>query len=521
MKWTVWRWACLLCAALMLSAVAQFYDAATGFTSLISIGSKLGTVKLPALKNVPHHVYEDSYGYDGAYYVQIALDPLLKDPVLRTSVDNLPYRARRILLSWVAWGLGGGKAFWIVQIYPMINVVSWLLLAALLWRWFPPDSWENFLRWAGVMFSHGLLMSLRHSLVDGPSLLLVAVAVALVESGRRNFATTMLAVAALGKETSLLAAPALLRERESGWRAGVSLAARCALLALPLAAWLIYLRWHLGRGAEAGLNNFALPLMGIFEKWITTIAEIGKSGLTWPLVATLLTIVALSVQFGFVAVRWRPKEIWWRVAAPFAALTAMVTVPVWEGYPGAATRVVLPLTLAFNVLVPRGRRWLPLLLAGNLSVLAGLFEFTPPREFYHLTGRHSAVAQVQVESRGWYFPEFNREHRWRWSRQESTLVFTNHGTSTIEAEASCWVRSLVPRRLTVRLDDEVVWSDLTRVDLTKITFKPFTLTPGPHRLVFSSDEPGEAASPGDTRPLAFAVYDLEVAVVRATNHTNK
>ena len=43
---------------------------------------------------------------------------------------------------------------------------------------------------------------------------------------------------------------------------------------------------------------------------------------------------------------------------------------VWEGYPGAASRVLLPMTLAFNILVPRGWKWWGVLLLGNLSVFA-------------------------------------------------------------------------------------------------------------------------------------------------------
>jgi hypothetical protein len=45
---------------------------------------------------------------------------------------------------------------------------------------------------------------------------------------------------------------------------------------------------------------------------------------------------------------------------------------VWEGFPGAATRVLLPLNLAFNLLAHRVRAGLGWLLAGNLTVFAGL-----------------------------------------------------------------------------------------------------------------------------------------------------
>ena len=72
-----------------------------------------------------------------------------------------------------------------MQAYALQNVLCWLGLAALLLRWFKPVDWDNCLRWAAVLFSSGLIVSVRGSLVDGPGLLLVAAGVALFESGSR------------------------------------------------------------------------------------------------------------------------------------------------------------------------------------------------------------------------------------------------------------------------------------------------------------------------------------------------
>ena len=115
--------------ALFLGAVARFHQPGTGFSSLLSIGDILNDSKVAALRQVPHHVYEGSAGYDGAYYVQLALHPALDNPELTKAIDNLPYRARRILLSWVAWAAGLGRPAWIVQAYALLNVASWLALA--------------------------------------------------------------------------------------------------------------------------------------------------------------------------------------------------------------------------------------------------------------------------------------------------------------------------------------------------------------------------------------------------------
>lgn len=513
-----WRFAGLVCVGFFLVLIARFYSQATGFTSLVSIGAKLGITEMPVLKATPHYTYEDSFGYDGAYYLQIALDPLLQDPALAKSVDNLPYRAKRILLSWVAWALGGGQPYWVIHIYPVLNVGSWLLLAALLWRWFPLNNAGNFLRWAGVLFSHGVCMSVRHSLVDLPSLLLVAAAVALVESGWRKSGTAMLAAATLGKETSVLALPAFLRWGQPGWRPWVGLAARGAAVGLPLLAWIAYIRWQIGPSREVGLNNFALPLVGFFEKWLTMFGEIARDGWMRPHVVTMVTVIALTVQGIFVLVRWRPQAIWWRVGLPFALLMVMVTAPVWEGYPGAASRVVLPLTLAFNVLVPAGRRWLPVLVLGNLSVFAGLAEMDPPiRDFYQLRGERLYTKSVVVErGAGWYQAESDGKKSWRWARDRATLRLTNRGAGPAAVRMSCRLAAFTDRHLGLRVNGKEIWNTPLWPAARPHEFPVIVVPPGETAVVeFATDAPSMRLENGDPRELSLCVFGLIIDVARA------
>lgn len=516
--WSPGRIACLACVGLFLAIVARFYDGATGFTSMVSIGDKLGDGKVAALEAVPHYIYEDSFGYDGAYYIQIALDPLLKGDDLQRSVDNLPYRAKRILLSWTAWILGAGQPFWIVQVYPLLNVFCWLGLAWLLWRWFPPDSVDHVLRWAGVLFSHGVCMSVRHSLVDGPSLLLVAGAVALIEAGRRNGGAALLALATLGKETSVLALPALLRWPARGWRPWLKLAARSALVVVPLAAWMLYIRLRLPPTIDGvGLNNFTLPLAGFFEKWIILVGELGRDGWLRPLNHTLAALVALTVQAAFVLLRWQPGKIWWRVGAPFALLLAMVGAPVWEGYPGAFTRVVLPLTLAFNVLVPRGRRWLPVLLAGNLSVIAGLGELAPPlRDFYRVAGGERPVAALTVErGDGWYQAESDGTNAWRWGRQRAVLRLTNNSRRPLEIRMGAELSGITNRHMEFRVNGRATFNAPVLRRGVRHEFPSFVAPPGTTLVEFATDQPAVRPASGDPREMSLSVGNIVITVAPA------
>jgi hypothetical protein len=56
----------------------------------------------------------------------------------------------------------------------------------------------------------------------------------------------------------------------------------------------------------------------------------------------------------------------------------LLSYSIWEGDPGAIVRVVLPMSVAFNVLVVRSRWFWPLVVAGNLTVLHGIHMIRVP-----------------------------------------------------------------------------------------------------------------------------------------------
>lgn len=502
------------CVGLFLWCVGQFHTRETGFTSLISIGELLSDSKVTALRQTPHYVYESSPGYDGAYYVQLALYPTLDNPELEKAIDNLPYRARRILFCWAAWAMGLGQPAWIVQAHALINVICWLALAWILLRWFPPTGWENFFRWAAVMFSHGVCMSVRNSLVDGPSLLLVALALRWFEDGRRGAGAVTLALAGLGKETSLLASAGLdfnWRAPRTWWRPAVTVIA----IGLPLLLWMTYIRLKFGPADDPGLGNFTLPLAGYWEKvrtaWREAVAPDGAE-VNW---ATLGVVIALAAQWLFFVLRWRPDDRWWRVGIVFAAMMTFLSTPVWEGYPGAATRVLLPMTLAFNVLVPRSPRWWPVLLAGNLTVAASVFTFSPPHDFYQIRGDSELRNTLRVvPAAGWHGPERHLDQKWRWGGERAELRLINTGAGPInlvvQAKASAVTE---PRLLRVSVGERMVWSEPVRRDPRDLRFG-FTLPPGETTLIFATDRPAEKVGT-DPRALAFRVANLKLFVAPA------
>ncbi|MEZ5288436.1 MAG: hypothetical protein R2712_27240 [Vicinamibacterales bacterium] len=360
----------LLLVLLVLGGISTFHDPRTGFTSLPLFGHEFAPTRVPALRGLPI-AEEPAYGYDGQFYAQLAIDPLLRDPATARALDSPAYRARRILLPAVAHVLGAGDAWLTLQVYALLNVVCWLVLGWLLLRWLPASSPAATLSWVGAMACHGLLVSLRLALSDGPAALVIVLALVALGSERRWLTAVLLGAAGLAKETSLIAGSVLLPPAREWRHRALALAAQGALVAAPFALWLAYL-WMRGfPGDTAGARNFAWPLAAFQAKWMTVYHVMAAPDTPgrWE---NLTTMVALTTQA--VVLLWRRdwSSPWWRVGIGYVALMAVAGPAVWEGIPGSITRVLLPMTLAFNVLLP-GRPWfIPLWVMGNANVLHAL-----------------------------------------------------------------------------------------------------------------------------------------------------
>ena len=88
-------------------------------------------------------------------------------------------------------------------------------------------------------------------------------------------------------------------------------------------------------------------------------------------------MIALTVQAAVLLARREWPLPWWRIGIGYVVLLAVAGAAVWEGPPPAITRVALPMTIAFNVLLPRGRWFWPLLVLGNLNVPDGVVLLMP------------------------------------------------------------------------------------------------------------------------------------------------
>ncbi len=151
----------------------------------------------------------------------------------------------------------------------------------------------------------------------------------------------------------------------------MKLAAGLALAALPLILWQDYLRAIYRSTSAVGHDQLDLPVIVYLRVLRQTVRQtLGDSG---NLLSTfkLGVIVSLTVQTAYLIYRREWRSPWWRVAVPYALLMLTVHKVVWDGYPGAVTRVTLPLVFGFNVLLAgeTGRRFWPWFVFGNLHLL--------------------------------------------------------------------------------------------------------------------------------------------------------
>ena len=495
--------------------VVRFWHPLYLFTAFLQLDATNEATSVAALRERPVYVYRDTGGYDGQYYVQIAYHPLLRAPELATAVDSLAYRARRILVPALAWLLAAGRPDWIVHVYATLNLAFWLGLAAILWRVLAVSDARGLVGWFGILFSVGVLSSVRLALTDLPALVLVVAAIWSFEQARPRAAVGWLAAAALARETSLLAAPGLCRGPWSSLRTQLGNLTRVALAAAPLVAWLLYVR---SRAApdDGGVGNFTWPVVGLAEKWRDCLMAARHTEFPLLVWTTLLAVAGLTAQALFILRYPRPADPWWRLGAVYTLLLSFLGTPVWEGFPGAATRVLLPLNVACNVLALRRRAPLAWLLACNLTVFAGLLTLrdVPEPNEEMATVRHWGAAGALRLGEGWFGQEHSSRHRWAWATSRGELVLLTWPRPTgMEARLVFPLRAFTTSSVRVLSRGREIWRGVLTPDLTQVQLPPLSVNDGRLELEIVSDTPGtpEALDP-NARRLAFALYDPQVSL---------
>jgi hypothetical protein len=193
---------------------------------------------------------------------------------------------------------------------------------------------------------------------------------------------------------------------------------------------------------------------------------------------------------------------------------------VWEGYPSAAVRVLLPMLLAFNLTVPRGPRWWVVILLGNITIL-GTPNFArlpkgiaPPIIVGAATLRADPATAHPVEvsfEGGWYRAERSEQTSWRWTSGTADIVIHNPHAFAVDANVSFGLNSLNTRTVRLLIAGQERWGGTSGPTRQEIAVTSVRLGPGLNRLQLLTDRPAEAsADSSDHRALAFRILDLKV-----------
>ena len=521
--------------AILLSIYVRVYSPAYGLTRLIVVGSEFNRRGIAVYQATPKYI--DPYpphrwGFDGQQYAQIALDPLLRDPRLKTAIDNPPYRARRILLPWLAWLGGLGHPFWILNVYAALNFVFWLGFAVTMTVLFRPHGWTGLAGFAAMLLTCGVIESMWASLADFPAFNLMTLAVLVGGGGGAG----VLALAALTRETSLFGLVGLW-DFKPPWRETLKRNLRLSFIAaVPMALWFAYVAWRLRMSETVDGDNLDWPLRGIMGKlgefsivavhghirWHRWFFEIYKS----PELHALLTIIALLTQCIYILTHRAWENRLWRVAIFFVPFFLCIGAPSWESH-FTVTRHALPITLAFNLLLAMrpSRRWLVWFLLGNCFVPFGIYQF-----YYYLGANRvppppppecqivfpTTLSQIPVSisfDQGWSDHQWNEKGGWRWATgARADMLITNPTNESFNAELSFLAESANPRNLKVEVLGSNVWGNSLPASLLQVRTTRFLLPPGVTRVDFSTSQDLAPPESGDNRMVAFRVQDMQLSL---------
>ncbi|MDI1320248.1 MAG: hypothetical protein PSW75_08660, partial [bacterium] len=194
---------------------------------------------------------------------------------------------------------------------------------------------------------------------------------------------------------------------------------------------------------------------------------------------------------------------------------------VWEGYPGAASRVLLPMQLAFNILVPRSRGWTLVLLLGNLTLLAAPTALEAPRgDGYTVTGPAELVYGtagdiLRIEfSDAWYPAERYRQDYWCWAAESGHLLVKNPQHQPLVGRLRFAVNVRGSRNLWLKINGEDAWGGyLTESAQVNVVLNNIVLQPGTTRLDLVTDAEGKQIGE-DPRVLMFRLVNLRIDLQR-------
>ena len=324
-------------------------------------------------------------------------------------------------------------------------------------------------------------------------------------------------------------AAAIIWQGRSGTRANL-LAASCAL-PIFFGYWLLLredARLHDNASYDA-YKLFTVFYPGILAALCLWIRAAGRAGVAAKGGATLLWVILLTVNVEGV---WRfntyIRQRAFRITSPVSALSGLearsdlssvnVRLPddwdrLWANY------FLLRKPQYFTMPTYEGRPLTPLLGRWDLEERPRLAtahfagEADPLRANARFTARDRQAPRfldVRLDT-GWHQMETLGDQYWCWSAGPGQFVVMNPHQGNVDCLITFSMRGLRERSLRLCAGPRCWWEGNIGTQIGTVRNVPFTAPPGTTTLRFESREPADHA-PGDTRPLAFSLSDLEIEV---------
>jgi hypothetical protein len=224
----------------------------------------------------------------------------------------------------------------------------------------------------------------------------------------------------------------------------------------------------------------------------------------------LFVMIAITVQIAFLILRRRPRDPWWRIGAAYGVLLLLTNPVIWADSFTAVPRAMLPLTFAFNTLVPRSRLGIALLVAGNLTVVTAPAAFavaSPERD-----SLAPAIAAEYVS--GFHGAETLGTRKWRWASGSARLRLHNSGTTPMHASLRFNMESVTDRAVTVEAVEVRQMIRLQGRSRLHVTIGPLLIPPGRTTIKLNTNEAPWVELGHGGRPLTFSLENLAIIPLR-------
>jgi hypothetical protein len=145
------------------------------------------------------------------------------------------------------------------------------------------------------------------------------------------------------------------------------------IVILPLALWFYYVSTRFP--VATGINhNFGFPLVAMGKHLRTSLRSMLHVGVDFRYFPLPFITLSILFQACILCAYKETDDPWWRIGALYAALLLVIGDAMWGSW-WSVCRVVLPLTISFNLLLKPDRRFWLFYAIANFPIALGIVRF--------------------------------------------------------------------------------------------------------------------------------------------------